>query len=129
MPTTMPTGFTLLPTAFQLPASNPPYPPAVGSASRAHSIPCSDRLRWRCARSNHSSDGHGAMTITREGQITRRDQDGGIDLLTPACVLRAQNGRLSTRQGHRGFRVDTCIQYQLQISGLALVGEPTGRLE
>jgi hypothetical protein len=32
MPATLPAAFAPLPTGFQLPAPNPPYPPAVGSA-------------------------------------------------------------------------------------------------
>jgi hypothetical protein len=46
MQTTMPTAFAPVPTGFRLPASNPPYPPAVGSALARAFHPCSDRLRF-----------------------------------------------------------------------------------
>jgi hypothetical protein len=86
MPTTLPTGFAPLPTAFGLPASNPPYPPAVGSASRAHSI----RLPTGCAGAalgrnppRHRATQDNAHTSPTEGC----NREGGIDLVRPHTTV------------------------------------------
>lgn len=72
----MPTAFTPLPTAFGLPASNPPYPPAVGSAPTRAFHRCSDRLRFApLGRTTCSTE-----TTTRESMVRHSDRS-----LRPVC--------------------------------------------
>jgi hypothetical protein len=56
MPTTLPTGFRPLPTTLPTACFQPPIPPGGWKRPSRAFHPCSDRLRWRSARSNHSRD-------------------------------------------------------------------------
>src|SRR5207253_7497831 len=68
---------------------------------------CSDRLRWRSARSNHRTQTVQSILPDRQNTspAARHDRgrgNGGIHLVTPASVLRAQNLTISTEQPGRG---------------------------
>jgi hypothetical protein len=111
MPTTLPTAFAPVPTGFRLPASNPPYPPAVGSALARAFHPCSDRLR--CAplgrttpdRTQPQPTEHVARTIdgiVRDNRVMhRRDRqhralhdqhNSGSIFCGISCVVGVQEG-------------------------------------
>jgi hypothetical protein len=98
LPTPLPTPSNCLPTGC---VPTPYNPQALEAPSRAHSTRLPTRLRWRCAWVETLSVGY-VMT----------DESGWNDLVIGNCVLRAQNGGLSTRQQRRGFRANAILEYQ-----------------
>lgn len=106
----MTTAFAPLPTAFELPASNPPYPPAVGSASRAHSIAVLRPAALCSARSNHSRKAgvmdeqlqRGCRTLLAQRETGRHKGKCGIDLVISHTTVTPKRsvGRRDEHKSH-----------------------------